>query len=60
VTSGVRIASPFGTNARNVVLRQELQKSSLDPYVTMRSVYRQLRAAQISGGYPADEDETGK
>ena len=59
VTIGVRIASPFGTNARNVVLRQELQKSSLDPYVTMRSVYRQIRAAQIAGGYPADdEDET--
>lgn len=60
VTIGVRSASPFQTNARNVVLRQELQKSSLDPYVTMRSVYRQLRAAQIAGGYPADDAETGK
>jgi phospholipid-binding lipoprotein MlaA len=58
MTAGVRIASPFQVNATDVVLRQELQKSSLDPYVTMRSVYRQIRAAQISGGYP--EDEGGK
>jgi phospholipid-binding lipoprotein MlaA len=60
VTAGVRIASPFQTNARNVVLRLELQKSSLDPYVTMRSAYRQIRAAQISGGYPDAEDNAGK
>jgi phospholipid-binding lipoprotein MlaA len=60
VAAGVRIATPFGTNARNVVLRQELQKSSLDSYVTMRSVYRQLRAEEIAGGYPGDDDQTGK
>jgi phospholipid-binding lipoprotein MlaA len=60
VTIGVHSASPFQTNARDVVLREELQKSSLDPYITMRSVYRQLRAQQISGGYPAVDDDAGK
>jgi len=60
VTVGVRVASPFETNARNVVLRQELERSSLDPYVTMRSVYRQIRAAQIAGGVPPDEDASGE
>lgn len=60
VTAGLRTASPFQTNARNVFLREELQKSSLDPYVTMRNVYRQLRASEISGGYPGDDTRSGK
>jgi phospholipid-binding lipoprotein MlaA len=60
VTIGVHSASPFQTNARNVVLREELQKSSLDPYVTMRSVYRQIRAQEIVGGYPDVDDTAGK
>jgi phospholipid-binding lipoprotein MlaA len=60
VTVGVHVGSPFQTNVRNVVLREELQKASLDPYVTMRSVYRQIRATEIAGGVPPDEDDTGK
>jgi phospholipid-binding lipoprotein MlaA len=60
VAIGVHSASPFQTNARNVVLREELQKSSLDPYVTMRSVYRQIRAQEIVGGYPDVDDTAGK
>ncbi|MGD0145006.1 MAG: VacJ family lipoprotein [Rhizomicrobium sp.] len=60
ITAGVNIATPLETNGRNVVLRQELQRSSLDPYVTMRSVYRQIRAAQIAGGIPPDEGESGR
>jgi len=60
VTVGVHAASPFQTTARNIVLRQALQKNSLDPYVTMRSVYRQIRAEEIGGGYPADDNESGK
>jgi phospholipid-binding lipoprotein MlaA len=60
VTASVRTASPFQTSARNIVLREELQKASLDPYVTMRSVYRQIRATEIAGGVPPDEDDTGK
>ena len=47
-------------HARNIVLRQELEKGSMDPYVTMRSVYRQIRAAQIAGGTPPDEDPNSK
>jgi phospholipid-binding lipoprotein MlaA len=50
----VHAGSTIETNARNIVLRQELEKSSLDPYVTMRSVYRQMRAAQIAGRIPPD------
>lgn len=54
-TVGLHVASPFATNARNVILRQELERTSLDPYVTMRSVYRQIRANQISGGPPSED-----
>jgi phospholipid-binding lipoprotein MlaA len=53
-------AGSLETNARNIVLRQELAKSSLDPYATMRSVYRQIRAAQIAGGTPPDEPAMGR
>ncbi len=47
---GLHVANPFETHARNIFLRQELEKASLDPYATMRSTYRQLRAREIGGG----------
>jgi phospholipid-binding lipoprotein MlaA len=50
IATGLHIANPFETHARDIFLRQELEKGSLDPYATMRSVYRQLRAREISGG----------
>lgn len=53
VAATVRMASPFEVHARNIVLRQELERGSVDPYVTMRSVYRQLREEEISHGLPA-------
>jgi phospholipid-binding lipoprotein MlaA len=49
ITAGLRAGSPFEEHARNIVLRQELEKGSMDPYVTMRSVYRQLREEEITG-----------
>jgi phospholipid-binding lipoprotein MlaA len=55
----VRAGGSLESNARIIVLRQELQKNSLDPYATMRSVYRQMRAAEIAGGIPPEE-EPGK
>jgi phospholipid-binding lipoprotein MlaA len=56
IATGLHVANPFETHARNIFLRQELEKDSLDPYATMRSAYRQLRAREISGGAPvADE-----
>jgi phospholipid-binding lipoprotein MlaA len=51
-TTTIHIAGPFDDNARNMVLRQELSKGSVDTYVTMRSVYRQLRSGQTNGGLP--------
>jgi phospholipid-binding lipoprotein MlaA len=57
VATGLHVANPFETHARNIFLRQELEKDSLDPYATMRSAYRQLRAREISGGIPV-VDET--
>lgn len=48
----LRSASPFEEHARNMVLRQELEKGSVDPYATMRSVYRQLRRDEIDEGLP--------
>lgn len=53
VAAGVRMASPFEMHARNIFLRRQLERSSVDPYVTMRSVYRQLREEEISQGLPA-------
>jgi phospholipid-binding lipoprotein MlaA len=49
---------PLETNARNIFLRQELEKSSLDPYATMRSVYRQIRRSQIETDLAPDEAAT--
>ncbi|HEY5046724.1 MAG TPA: VacJ family lipoprotein [Rhizomicrobium sp.] len=56
---GVQIADPFETHARNIFLRQELEKGSLDPYATMRSTYRQIRAREIAGGKPIFDETTG-
>jgi ABC-type transporter lipoprotein component MlaA len=40
-----------------MVLSHELEKGSLDPYATMRSTYRQIRADQINGGTPVVGDK---
>jgi phospholipid-binding lipoprotein MlaA len=53
---GVHVVSPFEAHARNIFLRQELEKDSLDPYATMRSTYRQVRASEIAGGVPTDDE----
>jgi phospholipid-binding lipoprotein MlaA len=58
ITAALRAGSPFEVHARNIVLRQELEKGSVDPYVTMRSVYRQLRQEEIDEERPdADKAE---
>lgn len=49
VTADMQIWEPYITHARNMVLRTELQKGSVDPYATMRSVYRQIRNDEING-----------
>ena len=55
ITASIRTLSPFEVHARNIVLRNELEKGSVDPYVTMRSVYRQLRDEEIRDGLPAHD-----
>ncbi|HTW35205.1 MAG TPA: VacJ family lipoprotein [Rhizomicrobium sp.] len=55
LTAGLRTLSPFEVHARNIVLRQELERGSVDPYVTMRSVYRQLRDEEIRDGEPGKD-----
>ena len=60
IAAGVSTLSPFEQHARNIVLRNELEKGSVDPYVTMRSVYRQLREQEIRDGLPGEEDAPGK
>jgi phospholipid-binding lipoprotein MlaA len=50
LTAGVHIWEPYLTHASDMVLRHELAKGSLDPYATMRSVSRQIRAGEIGGG----------
>ena len=50
LTTGVHVWDPYLTHARNMLLRKELEKGSLDPYATMRSISRQLREDEIEGG----------
>jgi phospholipid-binding lipoprotein MlaA len=52
LTTGVHIWEPYLAHARDIVLRRELEKGSLDSYATMRSVSRQIRARQLDGGLP--------
>ncbi|MGB8366338.1 MAG: VacJ family lipoprotein [Rhizomicrobium sp.] len=60
ITATLRTASPFEKHARNIVLREELERGSVDPYVTMRSVYRQLRAEEIGARLPDMGGPAGK
>ncbi len=60
ITATLRAGSPFEAHARNIVLRRDLERGSVDPYVTMRSIYRQLRAEEISGTLPDMGDPAGK
>lgn len=57
LTAGVHVWDPYLTHARDMVLRRELEKGSVDPYATMRSTYRQIRADQINGGLPVINDK---
>jgi len=50
LTAGVHVWEPYLPHARNILLRRVLEKGSLDPYATMRSISRQLRADEINGG----------
>jgi phospholipid-binding lipoprotein MlaA len=56
VTVATRTAGALEDDARNIILRQELERGSVDPYVTMRSIYRQLREEQIGMGVPDEGD----
>jgi len=60
VSAGQRSLSPFEQHARDIVLRNELEKGSVDPYVTMRSVYRQLRDDKIRSGPPDENPASAK
>ncbi|HEX3430671.1 MAG TPA: VacJ family lipoprotein [Rhizomicrobium sp.] len=57
LTAGVHVWDPYVTHARDIFLRRELEKGSLDPYATMRSTYRQIRADEINGGAPVISDK---
>jgi phospholipid-binding lipoprotein MlaA len=49
VSTAIHADAPFEEHATHIVLRQELERGSVDPYVTMRSIYRQLRDQDING-----------
>ncbi len=57
LTAGVHIWEPYLPHARDMILRHELEKGSLDPYATMRSISRQIRAEQINDGVPTVPDK---
>jgi len=54
---GTHSFAPFEQNAGSIVLRRNLGRNSLDPYATMRSVYRQQRAKEIWGSLPPMPDD---
>jgi len=54
------LVSPFEQHTRDIILRQELERGSVDPYVTMRDVYRQLRADEIGAALPDPGEAQGK
>lgn len=47
---GIHTLLPFERNAGTIMLRRQLGQGSVDPYATMRSVYRQQRDREIQGG----------
>jgi phospholipid-binding lipoprotein MlaA len=49
---GVHVWDHYLTHARDMLLRHELEKGSVDAYATMRSTYRQIRADEINRGKP--------
>jgi phospholipid-binding lipoprotein MlaA len=52
VSAGLKITDHYMDHARDIFLRRELEKGSLDSYATMRSTYRQRRNNEIAGGKP--------
>jgi phospholipid-binding lipoprotein MlaA len=52
---GIKVGAPYEVHARNIVLRQNLEQGSIDPYITMRSIYRQQRDELISNGVPSED-----
>ena len=52
----IHVGAPYEVHARNIVLRQSLENGSIDPYVTMRSIYRQQRDVVITNGVPPNMD----
>lgn len=47
---GLHTVAPFEDHARSITFRNQLAGDSVDPYGTMRSVYRQQREQEIEGG----------
>ena len=48
------VASGIDTRSRNIESLDEIERTSIDFYVTIRSLYRQHRAAEILNGEPAE------
>jgi phospholipid-binding lipoprotein MlaA len=51
-TAGRNVLSLVDERAQNIDTLEEIQKSSVDLYATLRSLYRQHRSAEIRGGQP--------
>lgn len=51
-TSGRQTLEVVDTRAQNLNVMDELRRSSVDLYATLRSLYRQHRQAEIRGGKP--------
>jgi phospholipid-binding lipoprotein MlaA len=55
---GRSVADGIDTRYRYDPVIEDIQKNSLDPYVTFRTAYRQRRAAAIAEGAPLATDST--
>lgn len=52
-----RLASGIDARSRNIESLDEIERTSIDFYVTIRSLYRQFRAAEILNGEPAEPED---
>jgi phospholipid-binding lipoprotein MlaA len=49
---GRGVAKIIDERARNIDTLNEIERTSVDEYATLRSLYRQHREAEIHGGKP--------
>ena len=55
-TVGIDAIGAIDLRSRNLDAIDEVEQTSVDPYATLRSLYRQYRESEIRNGEPGTED----